>query len=193
MDIGVDLDKFNCCWKPYNNGSFKIVCVSRFAKIAKRQDLLIEAVGISKNNNISVEFIGTGEMLDAYRKRVKQLGIENRVTFHGFVSQEELRRILVNANLFVLPTDYEGVPKAMLEAMSIGVPCLVSDVSPINSYIVDGVTGYLASNTSDKWAEKIEMIYDNRDELLNISTQAREFVLQNYDANKNILKYKEEF
>lgn len=193
MDIGVNLCRFHCEWKPHKQRAFKIICVARLADLAKRQDILIEALGIIRNKNIRVEFVGSGPKLESYRKRARELEVEDRIKFHGFVPQREIPEILMEADLFALPTDYEALCKAILEAMAIGLPCLVSDVSTLNSYIREGFNGYLCLNSPERWAKKIEIIYDKRHELYDLSNRAREFIINNYNASKNILKYKEEF
>ena len=101
--------------------------------------------------------------------------------------------MLSESDLFVLPTDYEGLPKSLLEAMAVGVPCLVSDVTPLSNYVQDGVNGYLAENTPEKWANKIDDIYQKQDQFPDVSLRGREFVIQNYNADENAVKYQEEF
>jgi glycosyltransferase involved in cell wall biosynthesis len=193
MDIGVDTKLFNRSIKKRNSGRFLIVCISRFARIAKRQDLLISAVGKVRNPEIRVEFIGSGPMLEHYKKVVKESNLEASVFFHGFLSRVDINVILENADFFALPTEYEGVPKALLEAMAKGLPCLVSNVLPLNEYVHDNINGVLCLNTIEGWVEAIEKIYKQRDKTASLSKSARKYVLDHFDASNNILKYKKEF
>jgi len=193
LDIGIDLEYFKYHWIHKNNPDFKIICVARFAQHQKCQDVLIQALSRVGPKNITVDFIGSGLALEDCKNLCRKLGLDNRVTFHGYVTRKQLIQFVSNADLFALPTKYEGLPKAWLEAMAIGIPCLVSDVVPLNNYIEDGINGFVAVNTPEQWATKIERIYNIKDGLKDVSLKGRDFVVKNYDARINISKYQEEF
>ncbi len=193
LDIGINLDLFHYQALERKDHVFKIVCVTRFAAYQKRPELLIEALQRIGNPNIVVEFVGIGDSLEYCRHLTQKLNLNDRVTFHGYVAQKELIKIVSASDLFALPTKYEGMPKAMLEAMALKIPCLVSDIVPMNAYVQDGQNGFLAQNFPEHWARKIEEIYLNRHRLPEIVQKGWEFVSQNYDANQNILKYRQQF
>ena len=70
--------------------------------------------------------------MPALRKRCSRLGIDNEVEFLGSVTAgEPVRRELDQADLFILPSRAEGVPRAMLEAMARGLPCIGSSIGGI--------------------------------------------------------------
>ena len=139
LDIGIDLESFKYQWTHKNNPVFKIICVARFAQHQKCQDVLIKALSRVSPQNITIDFIGYGLALEDCKKLCGQLGLDERITFHGMLPCEQLVQLVSNADLFALPTKYEGLPKAWLEAMAIGIPCLASDVVPLNNYIEDGI------------------------------------------------------
>ena len=145
------------------------------------------------NDNVAIALVGDGPTLNEMKMRAATLGIERQTVFHGYVSQEEVVRILASADLFALPTEYEGLPKAMVEAMAAGVPVLVSDVAPLNALIENGRNGYLVPNCPRKWAEAMASLSKDRDSLAKTAALAKKEVLQDYDCRKNILRYKEEF
>jgi glycosyltransferase involved in cell wall biosynthesis len=193
QDIGINLDLFRYRWMPSQDRTFRIVSVSRFAVYQKRQDILIDCLRSLRHKDVSVEFLGVGGTLEACRTRCNDAGVGDRVTFHGFCDQQRLGEILEQADLFALATDYEGLPKSLLEAMAIGIPCLVSDVLPLNHYVEDGVTGYRAGNTPEEWAAKIDFIIRERPQSVEISRQAREFVERHHSADEGIIGYREQF
>lgn len=103
-----------------------IVTVGRLEK-QKNQKLLIEAFG-----KIAIDFpdenliiYGDGSEKESLEKLTKSLCIENRVIFKGFYNdiQEEIK----GARVFVLSSDYEGLPNAVMEAMSLGLPVISTD------------------------------------------------------------------
>jgi glycosyltransferase involved in cell wall biosynthesis len=112
----------------------QIVFVGTLESLYKGPDVLLEAVAICKNQGIpfKVRFMGIGQQMTALRKQCLRLGIDNEVEFLGSVTAgEPVRRELDRADLFVLPSRAEGVPRAMLEAMARGLPCIGSSIGGI--------------------------------------------------------------
>lgn len=192
-DIGVDFNYYNGKKKHPANKRFTIICAARFSKRAKRQDLLINAVKKLKGQNIFVEFAGDGEMLKKYKQEIKKASLGHMVNFHGYITKEKLKELLKSSDLFALPTDYEGVSKSMLEAMSTKLPVLVSDIVPLNRYIKNNKTGFLVENEPEKWSEIILKLYGNQRLLSEVAEAGYHFAYENYNADINILKYIEAF
>lgn len=67
------------------------------------------------------------------------------------------------ADIFVLPSNYEGLPMVIIEAMSLGKPVVASNVGGISEIVRDGVNGYVVENKESLFAEKIKYILDNED------------------------------
>ena len=75
-----------------------------------------------------LEIYGQGEMEQTLKEQVGRLGLTNSIVFMGFVSNIHER--VIDASMFVLPSDYEGLSNSMLEAMAIGLPCICTDCPP---------------------------------------------------------------
>ena len=105
----------------------RIVNVARLDINQKRQDLLIDAFKIVKKKypDITLHFYGDGN--DEAQLREQAIG-QDDVFFDG-VSNDIVRDIQ-NARLFVLSSDFEGLPNALIEAMSLGIPCVSTKCSP---------------------------------------------------------------
>ena len=92
---------------------------------------------------------GDGPQLAELRALARELGIDARVSFPGFLSQEKLRALFAEAHVFLHPSelgadgDQEGVPNAMLEAMASGLPVLATRHGGIPEALEDGVSGVL--------------------------------------------------
>lgn len=108
----------------------KIVNVARLEMIQKRQDVLIEAFARISNKIPEYEllFYGDGPDEDKIKTLAENSGVGDKIKFMG-VSRTVLEDIRDSA-LFVLSSDYEGIPNALLEAMAIGLPCISTDCSP---------------------------------------------------------------
>ena len=112
----------------------RIAFVGTLESLYKGPDVLLEAVRICKNQGIPVKvrFMGIGQQMPALRKQCSRLGIDAEVEFLGSVTAgDPVRRELDQADLFVLPSRAEGVPRAMLEAMARGLPCIGSSIGGI--------------------------------------------------------------
>jgi colanic acid/amylovoran biosynthesis glycosyltransferase len=94
---------------------------------------------------------GEGPMLEGLRELARQLGIENKVSFTGLVSQERLRELFYSSHIFLHPSEtgrdgnQEGVPNSMLEAMASGLPVFATAHGGIPEAIESGVSGVLVA------------------------------------------------
>lgn len=96
----------------------------------KAQDVLLEAFATLARDHPDVRLciVGEGEALWALKARAGELGVVGRVEFAGTVADVDARYRA--ASIFALPSRHEGAPNALMEAMSHGLPCIVSDASP---------------------------------------------------------------
>jgi glycosyltransferase involved in cell wall biosynthesis len=120
--------------KPKKHGPWQIVMVGSLAQMYKGPDVLIEAVSrcVSAGVDVSAVIVGDGKFRAAMEALAENLGVKSRITFAGQVTAgEPVRRILDAADLFVLPSRTEGLPRALVEAMARALPCIGSDVGGI--------------------------------------------------------------
>jgi glycosyltransferase involved in cell wall biosynthesis len=85
--------------------------------------------------------VGEGEERQALDLMVAELGLRERVLLIGFRS--DIPRLLQAFDIFVLPSLYEGLPRAVMEAMSVGLPCVVTDVGGNAEAVIHGETGFV--------------------------------------------------
>jgi glycosyltransferase involved in cell wall biosynthesis len=114
--------------------STRLITVATLAQQYKGVDLLIDALAkcIGDGVDMSLAVVGDGRYRADLERRAAKLGIANRVDFRGQLpSAEAVRAELDLADLFVLPSRAEGLPRAMIEAMARGLPCIGSTVGGI--------------------------------------------------------------
>lgn len=122
------VSKSNGIIKKYNLNSKKyILSVGRLVPEKGFYDLVEAFEG---NNGYKLVIAGEADHPGRYSSKLKQKASKNRnIILTGFLNKESLRQLYSHAGLFVLPSYYEGLPIALLEAMSHGLPCIVSDIA----------------------------------------------------------------
>src|SRR6202043_2204277 len=99
--------------------------------------------------NANLTIAGEGPMLCELKELTRKLRIDNRVALPGFVSQEKLRDIFYESDIFLHPSEtgrdgnQEGIPNSMLEAMASGLPVFATNHGGIPEAIENGVSGLL--------------------------------------------------
>lgn len=113
----------------YCSNEKKIISVGRLCE-AKNHKLLIDAFSIfSKlHPEYILEIFGDGPLKKSLEAQINKCGLEGKVLLMGI--KENVFDFLKNSSMFVLSSDSEGVPNALIEAMSIGMPCVSTDCSP---------------------------------------------------------------
>ena len=128
----------------------RIALVTRLVP-QKRIDLLVRAAGDLRQRfpRLAVDIAGTGPAEAGLRALVTELGLEDTVRLHGFVSNAERDEIWRSAWLTVVPSVREGWGLTVLEANQWGVPCVAFDVPGLKDAVLDGATGWLVGEGGD--------------------------------------------
>ncbi len=147
-----------------NKTTESVVSVGRFEVVQKRQDLLLKAFKIILESKpwVKLHFLGDGDDKQSMKDLAMQLGISDSVVFHGVVRNVKVE--LLKHRLFVLCSDYEGMPNALLEAMSLGMPVVSTNCRPggASSLIDNQQNGLLTEcGNSEQLANAILYILDN--------------------------------
>ncbi len=165
------------------NKKNKLVFVGRFNQ-QKNLFNLLEAV-----NNLKVELnlIGSGGLEKELKEKAKNIKMA-QINFLGNILNENLPEKLNENEIFVFPSLYEGNPKALLEAMSVGLAILTTKVKGIREIVKHKENGYLVETNSDSIKKGLEELLNN-DELRNkISINARKTIEENFSFEKIIEK-----
>jgi glycosyltransferase involved in cell wall biosynthesis len=113
------------------------------------------AVFLGKYPNATLTIAGEGPLLGQLQKLARELNIQRRVSFTGFISQEQLREIYYRSHIFLHPSqtghdgNQEGIPNSMLEAMASGLPVFATEHGGIPEAIENGVSGVLVPERDD--------------------------------------------
>lgn len=121
----------------------------------------------------SLEVLGDGAALPQFRRLARDLGLEDRVVFHGKVDHATVLRRLQEADLFCYPTrSSEGFPKVVLEALACGLPVLATGVSVLPRLLGTGAGLVLAEATPAAVAEGVRRCLSDAGEYCRMSARA---------------------
>lgn len=133
----IDLDP-SFFGKPKKFNDFSVINIVHVANnmnnYIKGHKTAIQTVSelLKYNKNIHLTFIGDGRKRDEFEKYCKKLKIEEKVTFKGYITdKDELREEILKNDIFLFPTKAEGLPRVLIEAMSLGLVCISTPVDGI--------------------------------------------------------------
>ena len=158
---------------PVDTSVLRLACVGRLDPAAKGPDLIVGVLSATKwrQRPIHVSLYGSGPCLDSLRRLVAAHRLESSVTFNGHVSDVE--SIWKGHHALLLPSRYEGLPLAIVEAMLCGRFGIVTDVAGNAELLTDNVSGFVAqAPTVELLDDAMERAWARRDEWEQISQLA---------------------
>jgi colanic acid/amylovoran biosynthesis glycosyltransferase len=188
---GIPLDEF-----PFRERNFVTAATEWRAVQAGR---LIEKKGLPvtlrafalfqrRHPNANLTIAGEGPLLGQLQNLARELNIDRRVSFTGFISQEQLREIYYGSHIFLHPSqrghdgNQEGIPNSMLEAMASGLPVFATDHGGIPEAIQNGVSGVLVPERDhEKLAAALLDATQDPGFLSRIARNGAEIVRKNFD------------
>lgn len=147
-------------------------------RLGARKGLALALRAFARVDDSDVEFLiaGTGRHEERLRDLADDLGINDRVQFLGYVDDEQLPVLYSSADVFILPSRYEGFGLVLLEAMACGTPVIGTDAGGIPTAVREGV-GVVVERDVSKVASRVrELLQDDqrRDTMAQRATQRRE-------------------
>lgn len=153
----------------------------------KGLEYLVEAYRNVKTDKKLVIAGGSSDT-DYFFSDLKQLAkVDDRIIFTGFVQGEILSELYSNAYVYILPSDIEGMPLSLLEAMSYGNCCLTSDINECIEVVEDKAVTFEKGNVSDL-TDKLQMLCDSPEMVLDYKKEAADFICQKYNWDDVVKK-----
>jgi glycosyltransferase involved in cell wall biosynthesis len=166
----------------------KVLAVGRLVAI-KGFDILIKAVAEIANldsNNLLVLIIGNGEERLRLQELIHNLNLENHVILLGL--RHDVIDFMKRSDIFVIPSHYEGLSIAMIEAMACGLPIIASDSPGLKNHVRNMNNGLLFKKNNHKaLARCILKLADDKNLRIKLSKCARKSFIREYDMRKNIV------
>ena len=177
---GVDIDRIDAAGDAYDTTGrpFTMVYVARLVPL-KRHYILFNV--LKQLPNVHLDLIGHGPLASELKVMVKDLGIENQVSFKGLLPREEVYRQLKSADLYVSTSSYEGLPIGVLEAMGCGAACLVTNIEQHEEIALKCSSLITISPEVDEWVMKIKELMDmGYEQLHTIGERNKKEVYENF-------------
>ena len=134
--------------RPEANKKYDLVTIGRIKKV-KRLEIFIQIITKLKKNQpgIKAAIAGKGPEIDNLKKLCNELNVKENVKFLGYINDVE--EFYNTGMVYILTSEREGFPLALLEAMSCGIPSIVSNVGDISDVIVNGENGFIINDYRD--------------------------------------------
>ena len=144
---GIDTNKFICNQKYIHNDNIVFINVARMSE-AKKQILLIEAFKLvnDKYKNTRLHIVGDGKLRKKIEDKIRELGLEEKVILRGI--RKNISKELNNASVFVLSSEYEGLPLSVLEAMASGLPIITTDAGGVIDIVKNNINGIIVQKNN---------------------------------------------
>ncbi len=176
---GVDTEKFKPKDTVTETNTLNIICPARLIQ-RKGQDLLIKTVADLKKEgiNFEVKFIGEGDEKENFIKLSEKLDLSENIHFIGYVPRELMIQEYQNSDIFCLPSYNEGMSNALLEAMSCGLPAIVTNVGGTEE-LVDDSNGFIfEAGDKDALKDILTNIHKDKKTLKQLGKNSREKALK---------------
>ncbi len=169
---------------------FRIVGVGRLEK-QKNFVLLIDAVAsvADKYENLKLDIYGEGSMKEELQEYIDYLKLNQKVTLKG--RSNDYDEIYGNASLFVLSSDFEGMPNTLMEAMAVGLPCISTNCPTGPADIIEsGKNGILVpAGNKEKLVQAIETLIQKNELRNKLGVEAKQTILSNYTPEKIVQNF----
>ena len=167
----------------------------------KNIDKIIQAMAIlnEKGFNFIFNIVGSGPLNENLKILVKELKLENKIFFLGQKNTEELNKIYLDSDIYIQASGYEGLPHVILEAINFNLSIISTPIGGTNEILLDGKNGWILKLKDEKAPDEFdlqEIIYelvDNKTKSNNLIHNAKEYLIENFDEDKNLNKYIELF
>ncbi len=172
--------------RPFNDTNRRIIFTGRLTD-SKGLDLLIRAIEIltKENHLFSCEIIGDGPIKDRLIDRTGNLNLNDVVYFTGQLPPDQVREHLLRSDIFVLPSEYEGMSNSVLEAMEAAMPVIITKCGGIDKHItMESGRLFSANDLSSLVIHLRELLTAPSYKLRKMGKKNRSLVENNFDIEK---------
>ena len=160
--------------------------------IQKGHEYLIKAFPyiLAQYKNVTCLIVGDGPLKNDLINLSKKLGVSDYIEFAGQVPKKEIFEYLKRINIFILPSLWELISYAIIEAMFMELPIIVSDIEELKEVIKDNQTGIMVKKKNPKdIAEKVIKLIEDPEKRLNLGSNAKMLAEKMFTGHRMIDEY----
>lgn len=189
------------CKTTFNEDKLRIVYIGRLEIIPKGLDMLIQAIKRVKEDSECFRHIGSIDLFGpdykgrfaAVQSLISQCGVGDIVTLHHELMGDEKIKCLMNADVFIQTSRHEGMPMGILEAMSYGIPCIITDGTSLGEITKSYDAGWVSECSVDSIEKTIRRAINEKHLLPQKSINGRTLVVNHFSwktiAKSTVDKY----
>jgi glycosyltransferase involved in cell wall biosynthesis len=177
---GVNIDKFYPRKEVYSKVDCKKTTLLYVGRIGPRKGLELVLNAINKIGDDDIEFLiaGTGRHENHLQRLTAEINVTSQVKFLGYVPSDDLPILYSSADIFLLPSRYEGFGLVLLEAMACGTPVIGSNAGGIPTVINDGVSGFIVNRKVESFTNAISSLVEDDNKRIKMGSKARNNALE---------------
>ena len=167
----------------------RIGYASRLEKIQKRADLLLSFIDTLDEKDIEyiLEIAGDGECFSIISNYIESRDLSDRVRLLGRLDNENMKQFWMRQDIYISFSEFEGCSLSMLEAMNYGCVPIVTDVSGVHDYILNGNNGYICNaENMDTFTQPVKELFCDREKLIKQGEKCRKIVIKKCEMEKYI-------
>ena len=174
----------------FDRKGMKLVYIGRLDPVHKGLDLMIKAVGeiavYMRENDISLNIYGPdiNGRLATINGYIEEENVGDIVHTHPPVFGEEKARVINEGDLFIQTSRFEGLPMGILEALSYGMPVIVTEGTRLMEQVTENNCGYAAGDCVESIADAIKQAFVTKDKWKELGIAARAFIKEHYEWSK---------
>lgn len=170
-----------------NRKYFNITFIGRVDIYHKGLDLLADAVNLDKsfflNNNITINIYGPNVNggIKYLNNKIQKNGLENIIYLHDSVFGDDKEKVLLDCDVFIQTSRLEGHPTGVIEAISYGIPVIVTPGTNVSDEVELNNLGFVAESDINSILNTIKTAYKNKDRYDLISKNCISYAKNNFD------------
>lgn len=166
----------------FNKDKIKFIYIGRLDAFHKGLDMMIEAIKSIKNemiaNNATLDIYGpdVNGRFENVKSMIDDANVGDFVKLHHEVTGEYKEQLLLDTDIFIQTSRFEGMPLGVLEALSYGIPCLITEGTNLADVIENNKAGWNAGDNPQSIARAIQKTLDDREEYYQYGENGREYI-----------------
>lgn len=189
---GVDTDYFQPPKTNKRDETIHFIFVGRFHE-QKNLFFMLKHLSIVQEKNdksIHLHLVGDGPLTSELKSEAENLKLSKFITWHGWLTKEELKDLYQQVHVMINPSHYEGLPNTVLEGMASALPVIASDIPGNNDLILHQKTGYLFDLKNALDFENCLLETLNKDTTI-LGNAARERAIEFYSWDSTAKQYED--